>query len=336
MRAYFLILSFCLLNVFSTNSQNKESNYKLGGLLFGDVYYVSQNHQENVAGTAGAVMRRAYVTFDAKINKNWFGRIRTETNQSGEFDTYAFETDVKDLFLGYKFEKHTITLGLSPTKTYDLIERIWGLRYLVRTPMDLQGVSSRDLGIAVDGAIGNTNHFSYRFMIGSGENFGNETGDGRKVMTAICYQPNPKYFVDLYADYEELPGETNRSTVQLFTGYHSEKLRWGIQYSNQFRQEDPSLELLSGFIVHKVYKEMAVIGRIDRILEPSPNGNNISYIPFDPNAKATFFISGFEIPITTYFRVTPNVLFTRYDKTDGIPTPNNDLQFRCTVFLNLE
>lgn len=330
------IFSFLCLSFSLSFGQKKESSYTLGGLLFGDVYYVSQNHLEEASNTAGAVLRRAYLTFDANINKKWFGRARLETNQSGEFGTYDFETDAKDLFIGYNTGRHKIILGLSPTKTYDLIENIWGLRYLVRTPMDLQGVSSRDFGIAVDGAIDKKNKFSYRFMLGSGENFGNETGDGKKIMAAVCYKPANNYYIDIYADYEELPGESDRSTIQLFSGYKSDGLRWGIQYSNQFRQENPALELLSGFVVKKIYKEISAIGRIDRILEPSPNGNNISYIPFDPTTKATFFITGIEIPITNYFTVTPNVLFTTYDKIANVVTPNNDLQFRCTLFLNLE
>ena len=40
--------------------------------------------------------------------------------------------------------RHRVLFGLSPTPTLDLIESIWGFRYLARTPMDLQGVASRD------------------------------------------------------------------------------------------------------------------------------------------------------------------------------------------------
>jgi len=173
-------------------------------------------------------------------------------------------------------------------------------------------------------------------MIGTGEDFGGETGDGRKTMLAFTYKTKKNYYFDLYGDYEEIPGEKNRSTIQVFSGYTSSQLRWAAQYSHQFRQEDASLELFSAFISKKLYKEISVIGRVDRIMEPSPNGDTISYIPFDPDAKATFFITGIEIPITNYFLITPNITFTRYDKTAGQITPNNDLLLRCTVFLNLE
>lgn len=329
-----LLLSFIFASQGFT--QQKENSFKLGGLLFGDVYHISQHHLEDDIGKTEAVLRRAYLTFDAKIKNKWFARVRTETNQDGSFGVYNFETDIKDLFIGYKNDRHKITLGLSPTKTYDLIENIWGLRYLLRTPMDLQGVASRDFGIAIDGAIDKRDRFFYRFMIGTGQDFGNETGDGTKTMLGLTYKTKQKYFFDLYADYERLPGEKDRSTYQLFSGYKSDHLRWGIQYSHQFRQLDPALELLSGFVVKKIYKNISAVGRIDRIMEPSPNGNNISYIPFDPNTKATLFIVGTEIPITSYFLVHPNIIFTTYDTIAGQSTPNNDFMIRCTVFLNLE
>jgi len=86
----------------------------------------------------------------------------------------------------------------------------------------------------------------------------------------------------------------------------------------------------------KILKNISAVGRIDSIMEPSPNGNNISYIPFDPSSKATLFILGTEIPVTSYFLIHPNIIFTTYDTVAGQATPNNDLMFRCTVFLNLE
>lgn len=334
----FLFFSFlaCLFFQKQLYAQEKDNQFKLGGLLFGDVYHISQHHLENEVGRTEAVLRRAYITFDAKIKKKWFARVRTETNQAGEFGVYAYETDVKDLFVGYKSGKHKFILGLSPTKTYDLIEGIWGMRYLMRTPMDLQGVASRDFGISIDGAIDQKNRFFYRFMIGAGQDFGNETGDGPKTMLGITYKTKHNYYFDVYVDYETIPGEKDRSTFQLFSGYKSENLRWGLQYSHQFRQEDPALELFSGFITQRIYKKIAAVGRIDRIMEPSPNGNNISYIPFDPTTKATMFVTGLEIPLTDYLLITPNIIFTTYDKPETMPKPNNDLMFRCTVFLNLE
>tara|TARA_B100000809_G_scaffold266892_1_gene332623 strand:+ start:14214 stop:14489 length:276 start_codon:yes stop_codon:yes gene_type:complete len=74
--------------------------------------------------------------------------------------------------------------------------------------------------------------------------------------------------------------------------------------------------VLSNSIGYSENKEISVFERVDRILEPSPNGTNISYIPFDPNTKATLFVIGLEIPMAHYFTVTLNIVFTTYDKNN--------------------
>jgi len=173
-------------------------------------------------------------------------------------------------------------------------------------------------------------------MLGNGTRALDEIDKYLKYMGAITWQPTKKWCFDFYLDYENHTSTSIRSTIQLFTAYTTDKLRWGIQYSNQYRQNEPRLELFSGFIVGKVYKEISLIGRVDRLLKPSPRGNDIDYIPFDPNAKATFLVSGVEIPFKKHFTITPNVVFTAYDKISDGTKPNNDLQYRITMFLNFE
>ena len=282
------------------------------------------------------MLRRGYLTFDADFSKKLFGRLRFEVNQSGEFETYTFDADFKDLYLGWNLGRQRLLFGLSPTPTFDLIESIWGFRYLVRTPMDLQGVASRDTGISAKGPLNTSGTLGYRAMAGAGLEFGNETGDGRKWMGALTWKPSPRWTVDLYADYEILSGPTDRSTLQAFVGYKTDSFRWGVQYSNQDRQEDPPLELASAFVVSRVGENTTLVGRVDRLMQPSPAGNNISYLPFDPSAPATFFIGGVEVRVSPHLFITPNTAVTTYDRNDQGVRPRTDFYLRVTVFLNLE
>ena len=80
----------------------------------------------------------------------------------------------------------------------------------------------------------------------------------------------------------------------------------------------------------------SLIGRVDRLFEPSPRGNDISYIPFDPSAPATLFIGGAEFEISPHVTMTPNVLYTRYDVDDAGVRPQDDPQLRLTLFLDFE
>jgi hypothetical protein len=257
-------------------------------------------------------------------------------NQAGEFETYTFTADVKDLYVGLRPGRHRVLLGLSPTPTFDLIESIWGLRYLARTPLDLQGVPSRDLGLSAQGPLNGAGTLWYRTMLGAGLEFGSESGDGRKAMGALTWKPSPRWTVDLYGDYEVLSGPTDRATVQVFAGYETEGLRWGVQYANQDRQDDPPLELASGFAVGRLGRHVSLVGRVDRLIEPSPRGDAIDYLPMDPSAPATLLLGGVEIRIASWLVLTPNGVVTMYDLNDQGVRPRTDVHLRLTVFLDLE
>ncbi len=309
---------------------------KFGWLAFGDAYYVPSFHNEEGEDAAGLVMRRAYLTFDVEHGANWFGRLRFESNQSGEFENHDFDVTSKDLYVGRKLGEHKLILGLTSTLTFDLIEKFWGLRYLVKTPMDLQGVASRDTGVALNGPLSADGTMAYRLMYGTGEEFGADKSDSQKYMAAISWKPNAHWLMDFYADYEDLGGPTVRKTLQGFVGYENDYLRWGLQYSNQDREDNPPIELVSGFLVAKAGSQSNLVLRIDRMLEPSPKGDGIAYLPFDPSVKATMFVSGVEFHYGSHVTFTPNLVVKRYDQNDNGERPQTDVQLRLTLFFNYE
>ena len=337
MRGLTLLLFALLLNgPGAAHAQDQTPRFDFGWLLFGDLYYVPSHHTAEGDGAFGANMRRLYLTLNAKFGEDWYGRLRLETNQSGEFETYTYETDFKDLYVGRNLGAHKLLLGLSPTPTFDLIESGWGLRYLMRTPLDLQGVASRDSGIAARGPLNASGTLAYRTMVGAGLEFGNESGDGRKWMGALNWRPAESWTLDFYADYEKLSGPRDRRTLQAYVGYDSDFLRWGAQYSNQAREDEPPLELASAYAVSALSDDASMVGRIDRLIEPSPKGDGISYLPFDPSAPATLFLAGFEFRAQPWLRLTPNVVVIRYDRNDEGVRPETDVHLRFTLFLDFE
>jgi len=77
-------------------------------------------------------------------------------------------------------------------------------------------------------------------------------------------------------------------------------------------------------------------GPTDRLIQPSPRGNNISYLPFDPSAPATMFIAGLEYQASPHIFITPNTVLTRYDRDDEGVRPRTDFHLRLTLFINFE
>jgi len=314
----------------------QDSRFRVGGLLFGDLYHVPSHHSEEGDGATGAVLRRGYLTFNADFSDNWFGRLRFEINQSGEFETYDFDSKTKDLYLGRRLGRHRLLLGLTSTPTFDVIESIWGMRYLARTPLDLQGVASRDIGLALAGPLNGAGTLVYRAMYAAPVDFGADGNDRERWMGALGWQPAPGWTVDLYADYEAVDGPHDRSTLQAFLAYQAERWRWGVQYSDQDRQEDPPLELVSAFFVGRISKRASLVGRADRLLEPSPKGDDISYLPMDPSARATMMFAGVEFRLSPHLALTPNAVVTLYDRNEQGLRPDTDVYLRLTLFVDFE
>ncbi|MEE4217072.1 MAG: hypothetical protein V2I48_05635 [Xanthomonadales bacterium] len=303
-----------------------------GGLVFGDIYYVPSNHLESGDGATGLVMRRAYLTLDVDFSERWFARVRGEANQDGTFETYEFTSQFKDLYLGVNMGRQQLLAGLTSTPTFDLIEKIWGARYLMRTPMDLQGVASRDTGLSVQGPLNASGSLSYRAMWGAPLDFSNDGNPNSRLMGALNWSPGKHWTLDLYMDTESRENQQDWNTWQVFAGFQNERLRWGVQFSKQDRKDNPSIELASAFIVASLNERSSVIGRIDRLFEPSPRGNGIAYIPFDPSAPATMFVGAYEYDLTQDLTLAPNFIVIDYDRNDAGQRPETDVHLRLTAY----
>lgn len=303
-----------------------------GGLVFGDAYYLPSSHLPWGEDAAGLVMRRLYLTMDVDFSNRWFGRVRWEQNQSGEFETYTFDGGFKDIYLGVNLGRQELVAGLTSTPTFDVIERIWGARYLMRTPMDLQGVASRDTGIFAAGPLNPSGSLSYRAMWALPVDFGKDSDPNERWMGAMNWKPATEWTLDFYASYEPREGPHDRTTAQAFVAYEGEALRWGLLYSNQDRQDDPPLELASAFVVTDLDEKNSLVGRVDRLIEPSPKGNDIAYIPFDASASATLYLGAWERTLTPTLTLTPNVIAIFYDRNDSGERPETDLYLRLTLF----
>ena len=308
---------------------------EIGGLLFGDAYWVASHHDPTAEGIVSAWIRRGYLTFDSDFSKRLSGRMRFELNQDGDFDVFEFEVDFKDLYLQTAIGKHKVLFGLSSTPTFNLIESFWGYRHVERTPMDVQGIASRDTGIAANGPIAKKGAISDRVMYGTQLEFGSDSNDAGEWMGAVSWEPNPNWVFEFYGDFEDPFSEGDgRRTLQGFLGYRTETARLGLQYSHQDRNDSQGVELASLFGVVDFSENWSLLGRVDRLFEPSIRGEDIAYLPFDPDATATLLILGVEARPFKFFSLIPNIEYIQYDDPSGPePKPDNDLLVRLTFYL---
>ncbi len=309
---------------------------KLSGYMFGDFYYFASHHDSIFENQNGFWFRRIYFTYDYKIDENFTTRLRFEMASPGDLETrgkiFPF---VKDAYLKYKQKGIGVIFGLSPTPTWDVIEKIWGYRSVEKTPLDLQKFgSSRDLGIALKGKI-QRGIVRYHLMLANGAGTKSETNREKKVYGSLGISPKKGLIFELYGDWEEGKGHTDNYTYQVFLGLTNPFFRLGLQYAQKTYQMEPDTSsnypIASIFTTFSIRKNLTLLFRFDHLFEPSPMGEKISYLPFSSQAKANLFVFGLDLHPNRLVHIIPNVEMVQYQETNGIK-PDSDMVTRITVF----
>lgn len=310
---------------------------KLSGYVFGDAYWVGSHHDAAIEDQNGFWIRRAYLTFDYAIAESWTARLRFEGNSPGDFDTNAkIEPYVKDAYLAWSGDDLAVLMGISPSPTWDFIEGFWGYRSVEKTALDLYRMgSSRDFGVAAKGELAGGKVF-YHAMLGNGAGEGSETNEGKKAMLAVGFEPTDALVVELYADTEDRPGATDRTTWQAFLGWKSERSRYGFQYASQDRQvsagPDQTLAVGSIFGVWDLSDKTRLLARYDRSFDVNPEGDKIPYVAIANDSEFDFALLGLDAKLAKKISLIPNVEYLMYRETAGRPAPDDDLIARLTLF----
>ena len=334
-----LILFFSLgimINLFGQDKKEEESSGKFSGYMFGDYYYFFDNHKPELNDQRGIWFRRIYFTYDYKINSSFSTRLRLEMGNEFNFEeAKTMIPFVKDAWFKYKFSNQSFIIGISPTPTFQILEKMWGYRAVEKTPLDLQRMaSSRDFGLALKGKFDEKGMFKYHIMFSNGSSNKQEIDKGKSGLLALAFYPIKEFVIEVYGDYADHAGSTDWYTLQVFFGYKTKTFRAGLLYADQTRQmedvEDIKLRVASLFIVGEVSEQFSLIGRVDRNFDPNPQGDKIAFIPFDPTVKSTFFVGGVDWHPVKQVRFIPNVEFVKYDENDEGVTPTSDIIGRIT------
>lgn len=324
--------------LFITVNLAKAENGKFSGYMFGDYYYILGNHNEDFEKSNGFWLRRVYFTYDQSLSKTISFRLRLEmATPDGLTKNADIATPfLKDAYLKWKTGRQQLLLGISGTPTWEVIEKTWGYRAVEKTPLDLQKFgSSRDFGLALKGNLDKAGKFKYHLMLGNGNSNKSENDTGKKVMFSLGFYPTKSIIIEVYGDWNDRPDSTDWTTLQAFAAYQTENARFGLQYAHQTRngETDTKLRLASLFAVFNLAKKVSVFGRIDRMFDPNPGGDGISYIPFSPDANSTFIVAGVDFKVHKNVNIIPNLEFVFYDNpVEGAEKPSSDVFFRITFW----
>ena len=317
---------------------DNDGSGKFSGLVFGDYYYVVENHDMSIKDQHGFWFRRIYFTYDYTYDQNWSARFRLEMGNEGDFKSSNKMTPiVKDAWLRYKFARQSIYLGMSGTPTFGLIEDTWGYRSVEKVPVDLYKMgSSKDFGIAGKGVFDKEGMFNYHLMFSNGSGNSQEIDKGKSVMLSLSARLKNGFIIEVYGDYADKKEHTDAYMLQGFVAYKAEMFRIGFQYSNQWIQQvnsdNKELGVLSGFVTGNISECFSLLLRGDRVFDQVPKADGIAYLPLDPYSKFTLLIFGVDFHPIKNVKLIPNIEFAKYDENNNGFAPDNDLFGRLTFF----
>ena len=254
--------------------------FRISGLVYGDYYYVASSHRDDLEGQNGFWIRRLYLTYDHTLSKSFSLRARLEANGKGDFRSTGVNTPyVKDLWLKWGFGRHSLTFGMAPTANIDFVDGFQGYRSIEKNPFDLyRWDSSRDLGVVVQGGLGEQARTRYSFQLGNGSGTGSEVDQSKSVRGQVVHRFAGGLVLEGYADWQDRPDGRDVSTLEAFAGWQAKTWRASLQYGRQERREagpdraNLSLDFLSAFAAVKVSGKATLVGRVDRNFAPSEKG----------------------------------------------------------------
>jgi hypothetical protein len=323
--------------------------YKFSGLMFGDYYYFSQEHDPAWEHQQGFWFRRIYFTLDYTFSPTLSTRFRLEVNSDGGLDGGPLTPFVKDAYLRWVFyRRQRLLLGIQPTQSIDAVQSVWSLRYIEKTPLEIyKWDSSRDNAIAIGGPMNPSTTLSYSLQFGNESGVNAETDRFKTVRATVRYQehsyesPTGLIVEGLVARFARAD-HADRTMLQAFAGYTADRVRVGVHYTTQRRNAAAGtsapalkLDLVSGFAVVQVKpQKWGAFARVDRSLDPCPDCAGIDYLPIDTGAPFTLLIAGAEYYLHPSVRFSPNVEWVAYSNPPAATTakPRDDVVWRATFY----
>lgn len=328
----------------SAQTPPPEPPYKFSGLVFGDYYYFSQDHDPAWEGQDGFWFRRIYFTFDYTFTPRITTRLRLEMNSNGSLAQTSLTPYVKDAYLRWTFYgRQQLTLGMQPTISIDAVESLWGLRHVEKTPLDLyRWESSRDTGVGAEGPLNASGTLKYRAQFGNDSGSNSETDRFKGGRVAMHYERASGLVADGMYAYSKRENHTDRSTCQALAGFRATRGRVGFLYAHEKRRagdggaaEDLLLDIYSGFGAFDLKpRKFSLFARVDRFNDPCPECASIDYLPIDTTAKFTLVLAGAEYFLLPSVRFSPNVEWVTYGApTDpAVARPKDDIVWRATFY----
>lgn len=342
-------LSLLFLFLITTSILKAQNEFKPGGTGIGQIFFnYGYDLTEGATARSSFNLDRAYLGYKYDFSPTISARVIYDVSYDNA--TKQFSAFAKNAFLDWQMHANLrLTAGLIPIKHFELQEKYWGYRYILKPHIDQYGMgTTADLGANLEIPF---KKVSFNVYVLNGEGFKpakdifglHKVGANVTVepVTGLVFRAHYDYMPNKYNTFDTVAGEIRTiekdtsaiKTFSVFAGYEvKEKFRIGVGYntmSDAVNYLTPAEDrTLGGISVHGTYfinPKYEVFARYD-LLKSNKVGNNTNE-EWNFNKDGSFIIAGLQ------YKATRNVNFALNYRT--FLFNNTKLNNTSGIFLNM-
>lgn len=213
-------------------AQSKESKEEVKGKaivqVFGNFHtgFGKENDQR------GFELERSYLGYQYDFNDGLSMKAVMDIGQSSEVNDYHRIAYIKNAMVTWKKGNFTLNGGLISTTQFNMQEKFWGNRYIMKSFQDLYKFgSSADLGVSASYSC--APWISMDAIIVNGEGYKKvQVNDGLLYGLGVTLQPNKGLTFRVYGGFNEASedGKKNTYNEAIFLGYENQTYSVGGEY----------------------------------------------------------------------------------------------------------
>lgn len=319
-----LYLSYSLLVLFPlcALAQEQEQISEKKGEAIIQVFTNFHTGFGSVNDERGFELDRSYLGYQYKLAEGLNIKAIIDFGQSRKVDDFHHIAYIKNAQLSWKKKNFSVCGGLISTTQFNLQEKFWGYRYIMKSFQDKYRFgSSADLGISV----------SYKFLpflsadaiVCNGEGYKKiQVKNGLEYGLGVTLTPIKNLIIRLYANVNETSDNTysNIWNYAGFIGYKNNCFSLGAEYNymqNQNHIKNADCSGLSIYSSVNIGNHTSIIARYD---------NLYSRKDWNINKDEQAILLGAHFDVHKYVKLAPNVRVIML-KASGAKT-------ECYAFLN--
>lgn len=260
----------------------------------------------------GFELDRSYLGYQYDLGKGLQVKAVMDIGQSDDVNDYHRIAYIKNAQISWKTGKLTLTGGLISTIQFNMQEKFWGYRYIMKSFQDQYKFgSSADLGISA----------SYKFadwltadaIMVNGEGYKKiQKNDGLMYGLGATLTPLKGLSMRIYYGLNESSDETKKDKQNLatFIGYKGKEFSIGAEYNLNKNDGNVKGDNLTGFSIYgsaQVGKNTELYARYDDL--SSKDGWNEA-------KEESAILAGLQFKLGKYVKIAPNFRMSM-PKADG-------------------